>query len=417
MLEKKSNTIQMFSGYTDVYYWNRDSKKFITINQGGTSSSKTYSIMQVICNLAIEKKRIIHVVSESWPNLERGALTDFKRLIGDSEILRAALNNHLLKRGPFTFINGSELRFVTVDTSQNAKSGKRDILFLNEANGISYEIATELISRTQEKVFVDYNPNAKFWVHYELLNNEDTDIIISNYTHNKFCPEVTKKQVMEYKYKADTIGSTYWQNKWRVYGLGLTGAVDGVVFDNIHTCSLFPMNAKHVTYGLDFGFKNNHTALVKIGVYDKAVYGKELLYEQRLNSFQLVNRLLDLGITRNDKIIADPAGSEAISILQSKGFNVFPAKKGPDSIKAGIEMIQSMPLYITKDSTNWLIEAENYKYKPDTNGKFTNTPDDSFNDCWDGCRYVYAELFGVRTKKPKMKSGSNNNYSRKFAKF
>jgi len=144
---------------------------------------------------------------------------------------------------------------------------------------------------------------------------------------------------------------------------------------------------------------HNYVDVYEIGYYNKAMYGKEMLYEQKLNSFQLAERLLAIGITKDDKIIADPANNEAISILQSKGFNIVPAKKGADSIKAGIELIQSMPLFITNDSKNWMVEIENYKYKKDANGRFTNTPIDDYNDLHDATRYVYTELFGLRLKK------------------
>ena len=363
------------------------------------NSSKTYSIMQLICTMAIEQRLTIHIVGQDFPNLYIGPIADLKTLIADSEILRACLRNPNLDKGPFKFKNGSIIKFVTVQTQQDAKSGKRDVLFINEANGLSYDIAFELIARTKKKVFIDFNPNARFWVHYELVGQPDVDFIISNFTHNQFLPEKIKDQIFQWKEKYERTGSVYWKNKWMVYGLGKTGSVEGVVFDHINYTNFFPLGAKHVTYGLDFGFKNNYTALVKIGYYNKAMYGKEMLYEQKLNSFQLAERLLAIGITKDDKIIADPANNEAISILQSKGFNIVPAKKGADSIKAGIELIQSMPLFITNDSKNWMVEIENYKYKKDANGRFTNTPIDDYNDLHDATRYVYTELFGLRLKK------------------
>ncbi len=375
------------------------------------NSGKTYAILQNLCRMALEKSRIIQVVGQDAPNLYVGALTDFKRLLKDSEILRAALKNPNLDRGPFKFKNGSTLQFVTAQTAQDAKSGKRDILFINEANGITYEIAFELIARTTEKVFIDYNPNARFWVHHELIGNDNVEYLISNFTHNQHCPPTIQDQIVTWKHKAEKEQSTYWVNKWRVYGLGLTGVVEGAVFDNVNESTFFPLAAKHVCYGLDFGFKNNYTALCKIGVFNNSIYARELLYEQQLNSMDLAKRLTDIGITKQDKIIADPANDEAITILQSKGFNIYPAKKGNDSIKAGIDLIQSMPLYITKDSHNWWLEVENYKYKKDKNGKFTNTPIDDYNDLWDACRYVYVELFGVRTVHAK-KNFAKPNYRR-----
>jgi phage terminase large subunit len=346
------------------------------------NSSKTYSIMQLICKLCIENRYTVHIVSEDFPALYVGAIADLKALILDSEILRASLVNPSLDKGPFKFRNGSVIIFKTVSSAHDAKVGKRDILFINEAQSLPWDRADELISRTKERVFIDYNPNARFWVHSMLAGREDVKFIISNFSNNKFCPPKTIQQIMRWKRLYDMNPTTFNKNKWFVMGLGLTGTVEGVVFDDVLMCTFFPLAAKHVIYGLDFGFNRNHTALVKLGVYNKAVYGKEILYEQRLNSFQLADKLVSLGITKEDKIIADPANDEAITILQRKGFNIVPAKKGNDSIKAGIELIQSMPLYVTYDSTNWLTEAQNYKYKKDKNGHFTSTPIDDFNDCF-----------------------------------
>lgn len=415
LIDIKGVKVPLFSGYTDVYYFLRNSTKFISVCQGGTSSSKTYSIMQMCSKLAIEKKRIIHVISQDFPNLYVGAIADFKRLIDDPNgILKACLKNPSLDRGPYKFKNGSTIQFITAQSFQDAKSGKRDILFLNEANGLTFEVAFELIARTSEKVFIDYNPNARFWVHSEIIDHPEADFNISNFTHNPYCTENVKKQILSWKEKYEVSKSIYWRNKWYVYGLGSTGVTEGAVFDSIGSCTFFPLNSKHVTYGLDFGFRNNYTALVKVGVYNNAVYGKELLYEQKLNSFSLAEKLTEIGVTKYDRIIADPANDEAITILQGKGFSVVPAKKGAGSISAGIDLINSMPFYITRDSKNWWTEVENYKYKKAATGGYTNIPIDAYNDCCDALRYVMIELFGLRLAKAK--KHSKRNYNRRFKK-
>jgi phage terminase large subunit len=374
------------------------------------NSSKTYSILQLLCTYAVQSqtKLIIDVVGQDLPNLYAGAITDFKRLLTDSPILREALINPRLDRGPFKFKNGSVIRFFSAQTAQDAKSGKRDILFINEANGIPYEVAFELIARTTDKVFIDYNPNARFWVHHEYEGKDDAAFIYSNFTHNKFIPPKIKKKILGWKEEYDRTGSVYWRNKWNVYGLGLTGVVEGVVIDHADACSFFPQNASHVIYGLDFGFKNNYTALVKVGYYNNAMYVKEILYEQGLNSMNLANMLEDIGIDKTQKIVADPANSEAITIIQDKGFNIVPAKKGSGSINAGLDLIQALPLYVTKDSTNIWTEVENYKYKQDINGRFTNNPIDRYNDAIDAMRYCYIELYGLRLRTPDKYSKSGH---------
>lgn len=383
------------------------------INQGGSSSSKTYSIMQLLCHRAIENKWTIDVVAQTWPSLERGPIRDFKELLSDSPLLRAVLVDHTLSKGPFKFKNGSQISFMVAPDMQKAKSGKRDILFINEANGLTFDIANELIMRAKQEVFIDYNPNAQFWVHKEYVGLPTADFIISNFTHNKYIPKNSLDNIMSFKRKWELTGSTSWRNKWRVYGLGLTGVTEGTIFDNVVSCPFFPLAAKHVRYGLDFGFKNNYTALSKIGVYNKAVYLKEIIYEQKLNSFQLADRLELIGISKQSKIIADSANDEAITILQAKGWNVVPAKKGNDSVKAGIELLQSLPLFLTADSANWWTEVDNYKYQQDKDGRWTNNPVDEYSDLWDSARYALTDLFGLRTVKSNRK-GRNRSKGRSF---
>lgn len=387
-MEKKNDTkVTMFKHYTDVYRWTKESDKFITVLQGGTSSGKTIAILQRLCHLALEDPAcIIHVVAQDFPNLRDGALADFKSMVTESEILQFTLKNASLVRGPYIFKNGSKIVFVNYKNEYKARSGKRDYLFINEAQGVSWPIAQNLIDRTKKKVFLDYNPSAKFWVHHEILGkeiySERAKLIISNSTHNSAVPESIRMTVENMRKEYLRTGTTSAKNRYKVMGLGLTGVSEGAVFDHVQYCKFFPINAKHVIYGLDFGFVNNNTALVKIGVYNNAIYGKELLYQQRLNSWELPEMFKLMGISKEQLIVADSANEEAIINLRRKGYNVKPAKKGHGSINAGIDLIKSMPLYITYDSVNWIHEVEGYVYKRDNNGMFTNNPIDSYNDCF-----------------------------------
>jgi phage terminase large subunit len=277
----------LFEIYTDVYYWLKESDKFITVMQGGTSSGKTIAILQRICHIAIEDPGCtIHVVAQDFPNLRDGALADFKNLISSSDLLSYALVNPNLLRGPYLFKNGTKLVFVSYKTEYKARSGKRDYLFINECQGVSWPIALNLVDRTKKKVFLDYNPSAKFWVHHEILGNAQNSLraklIISNSSHNTALPESIKQTVANMKHEYLRTGTTSARNRWKVMGLGLTGVAEGAVFTHIQYTHFFPLNAKGVIYGLDFGFTNNNTALVKIGVFNNAIYGKEILYEQRL---------------------------------------------------------------------------------------------------------------------------------------
>lgn len=432
-MEDKS--IQLFPDYTDVYYWNRDSKQRFRVNQGGTSSSKTYSIMQLLSHIAIEEQGArITVVADQANSLERGALRDFKTLINTSPLLEFMLDDPSLKTGPFYFKNKSFVEFINLKDASKAKHGKRDYLFLNEANHIDYSAATQLMVRTAKVVFIDYNPDAQFWVHTDIVPREDCEFFISNFTHNQHCPKNTIVDLMEsrdkffssgdrtlYELWESTGDKTYYdrwlktadsynRNRWQVYGLGLTGVVEGVVFDSVTWIDYLPFDMRYNAYCIDFGQGGaDPTTVSKIGcLSDRDVYAKELLYEPQINAFDLAERLPELGVTRQDLIIAD-TNYDSILILQRAGFNVVPAYKPPNSRKTGTDALKAKNIHITRDSTNWKREQQTHKYK-EVNGVFLNEPSDKNDHLWDPMRYWQQHFYKVskvskKSRRPRRVSG------------
>jgi len=402
--------LKLFNSYTPVYYWNRDSKKRFVVNQGGTSSSKTWSIDQVLAKKCLEEICIITVVAKTANSLERGALRDFKNLLKESELLRFMIQDPSLVRGPYRFKNGSELEFVNLNDPQTARHGKRQYLFLNEANTIDYEAARQLMVRTTKQVFIDYNPDSKFWVHDEIITRKDCDYFISNFTHNQWCSEQTIEDLYDYKQRwqdsivRDHTGkiteqNTFWRNKWYVYGLGITGIVEGVIFESVDYINHLPMGLFKRSYALDFGFKNDPSAMSLIGMKRGGnVFAKELIYERGLTTPDLMKRFKSFGITKKDLIIADSSNPDAIAQMQRAGYNIVPAVKGPGSIKTGIAALQALNIYLTQDSVNWKTEQARYKYK-NKNGVWLNEPIDKWNHLWDGMRYWYQYHFPRKVKK------------------
>jgi len=204
-----------------VFWWVlgalRDSSVKVVVEQGGTSSGKTYAIMQVLAYLALHKPRtIITVVGQDYPNLRRGAMRDLTRIIGESPALYKALTNR--DKAERIFYNGSVIEFAAFETAQDAKSGKRDYLFVNEANGVDFDIYEALSVRTRKVAFVDYNATAPFWVHDRLIGAAGVVTHISNFTNNQYCPKPVIEKILAYK------GTDPY--RWRVYGMGLTGVVE-----------------------------------------------------------------------------------------------------------------------------------------------------------------------------------------------
>lgn len=375
------------------------------------NSSKTISILQNIARLACTTNYTITIVGEDMPNLTVGAMRDFKELLEKSSSFAKFCTNPKAERPPFRFITGATVEFKSFDSPQDAKGSRRDVLYVNECNGVSYEIVDELISRTREIVFLDYNPNAKFWVHHYLLEDknqkDDIDYFISNFSHNKMIPKNNLKRILGWKRKMEETGKTYWINKWNVYGLGLTGVTEGAVFINvirIKSIPVFKIMRKPFkqVYGLDFGFSQDPTALCLCIVQGDDLYLKELLYKYKLTTPALIKELEKLNISKDDPIFADPQNGESILLLQDAGFNCVPARKGSGSISAGIDLINSKNIHITENSLNWSLEIDNYVYKK-VDGQYTDEPIKDHNHLWDSARYCLTEVEGLKNRQPRDK--------------
>lgn len=380
---------------TPVFEWNYAAKERVRINQGGTSSGKTYAILQAIFLMLIEKKRIATVAGQDIPNLKKGALRDFEeRILIETPFFLDFITDHNKTDRIFRLSNGSLIEFNSYSDAQDAKNGKRDILFVNEANGVPYPIYQQLAMRTNEVIFIDYNPTNTFWVHENLIGLPDTVVFYSNFTHNPFADPEVVKHVRGYKARDP--------ESWRVYGLGKTGNIRGLVFRHVNWVPEFPALARKQCYGLDFGFTNDPTALVRLGELHGQVFGEELIYSLGMTNQDISREMERLGIPRHAEIYADSAEPKSIAELNAEGWNVRPATKGADSVKHGLGLMKERDWNITAGSTNWKKEQANYKWQ-EKDGISLNKPVDNFNDLWDAARYAYVMKWGnVAKRLPEM---------------
>lgn len=362
----------------------RSLQKFVRGIQGGTSAGKTYGILPILIDIAAKVPLSeISVVAESIPHLKRGAMKDFKKIMVETN--RFVSERWNATDFKYTFANGSQIEFFSADSDAKLRGARRDWLYMNECNNMTFHAYTELASRTKMGVFLDWNPTAAFWFHDELMNDADVDYITITYEDNEACPESALNFILKAKEKAAT--SPFWSNWYKVYGLGQIGSLEGVVFSNWHQCPEIPKEAELIAYGLDWGFTNDPTALVAVYRYNAGIYIEELLYQTRLTNGDIVSRLKQSGITSEQCIVADSAEPKSIQEISNAGFWIEPAKKGPDSIKNSIDRLQQYDLFVTSSSLNLIKELRQYKWAK-KDGKAMNAPEDAFNHTIDALRYV-----------------------------
>jgi phage terminase large subunit len=366
---------------TDVFLSNRNADTDIIINQGGTSSGKTYSILQNLFLHAIENDRcIITVAGQDIPNLKVGPIRDAHNIVDNTE----GLNNYILEYNKsdrvFTFVNGSIIEFKSYDDAQDAKQGKRDYLFLNEANGVDKIIWDELYIRTKKRSYIDYNPNNEFWVHTDLIGKPNVTLIISDHRHNTFLDQKIH----------DKIEAIDDPELYKVYARGLTGKLEGVIFRDYNVVSGIDPDAKLIGYGLDFGFSNDPTALVALYSHSGELIIDELIYDKGLLNIRISDLMRELGV--NGRIVADSAEPKSIAELSAYGWQIEGAKKGPDSIRQSINTLKRYKLNVTQRSNNLKKELNGYKWKQNKDGKLDNEPVDFLNHAIDALRYASLNI-------------------------
>ena len=378
---------------TILYQANREATEKVVINQGGTSSGKTYAIMQLLFTKAIEEPRsIITIVGQDIPNLKKGAYRDAKTIYYGAPDLQLWFGKPNESDRVFTCINGSIIEFTSYDGEQDAKSGKRDYLFINEANGITYEVFQQLYWRTRKTTYIDYNPNARFWVHDKLIGKKGVKLIISDHRHNPFLSAEDHEKI-------EAISDP---DLWKVYARGLTGKAKGVIYKKWQIVDEMPSLCKRRFGAIDFGFTNDPTAILDIRLSEGELWIDLISYDVEMDNPMIVDVVKMAGMTKIH-FVADSAEPKSIAELRKLGLSVEGADKGPDSIKNGISAVKRYKLNVTRRSKFLITELERYRWAVDGAGNPLNVPIDKFNHALDALRYgVYTLLVSRVKNKTKM---------------
>jgi phage terminase large subunit len=372
-----------------VFHKNLESTKRIVVNQGGTRSGKTYAILQLFIFVFARQAtgQVFTITRKTLSALKGTAMRDFFEILRNNNIYNEAHHN---KTEHTYLLYGNLFEFTGMDQPQKKRGAKRDYLFINEANEITFEDWQQLIMRTEKRAFIDYNPSDEFHFIYEdILTRPDCEFIKSTYLDNiAFLPESIINEI--------ELLQTQDENYWRVYGLGERGMSQENIYTHWKLFKDLPVNVKDFCYGLDFGY-NHPTALIRCDFSENDVYWKQEIYSSNLITSDLIKEMRRINIDPLTEIWADAADPKAIEEIHRAGYNIKPADK---DVLEGIRKVKGFGLYIHQDGNELIREVKSYKWKVDKNGVRLDDPVKFKDDAMDAGRYgTYNHVFKKFTGK------------------
>lgn len=378
-------------------------KETVFVIRGGQGASKTVSILQLIIQSLLNSEKEASVLSSELAKMKRTVIRDYKKICKDWGVIKNE-SDFNKSESKHEYSNDSYLDFLGADVNDVGKGFRRDILYINEADKMEIDTAVQFISRAKLTI-IDYNPDSLFWGDDYINEN---NFITLTFDDNEYLSQSEVDSILDYKtkgfhnpdlpfellFKEENIKKSYWANKWRVYGLGLVGSLDGVVFDNWKPIDTIPPDARLIGYGLDFGYTNDPTSIVELYKYNNLRLLNEICYNKGLSNSQISKY-----ITTKLPCYCDSAEPKSIDELKSYGINALPVTKGTDSINFGIQVMQNENYLVTKKSVNLTNELQKYTWAKDKKtGLKLNKPIENFNHAIDAVRYHEMETLGIVKK-------------------
>ncbi len=370
-----------------LYVQTTATKKIIALNkriraiQGGTAASKTVSIVLYLIAKAQSDKipTMTSIVSESLPHLRRGAMRDFLLIMET----HGYYNENRWNKSDlvYTFETGSKIEFFSVDQPEKVRGPRRERLFINEANNVAFETFEQLEIRTNEFVFLDWNPTNEFWFYTRvLLERKDLDHLILTYKDNEALNESIVNSIEQRK------GRKGW---WLVYGLGQLGEVEGKIYRDWVIIDEIPHEARLERYGIDFGYSNDPTVIVAVYRYNDGFIVDEVLCQKEISNKQIADTLNNLP---KALVIADSSEPKSIAEINSFKVNIIPCEKGRDSVVFGINTVQDQRISVTHRSAAIIEDYRNYLWRTDRDGKILNIPEHEYSHSMDAIRYAFSTI-------------------------
>lgn len=358
----------------------------IAVVQGGARAGKTIAILIILCDLSFEARdKVISVVTDSYPNLEKGAMRDWQKLLKETR-RHIYFKANQAKHTWTNLITNTVVEFFSCD-AEDALGAGRDYLFVNEANRISFETFGQLELRTTERIWLDFNPVNEFWAHTEVVKKRsDSEFVKLTFEDNEAIPDTIKQALLQRK--GD--GTSNW---WRVYGLGEIGSLEGNIYQGWEAVAETDITeqGKLVRYGLDFGFSNDETGMVAVYEMPDGSYGLvEKVYQTGLLGSQYPALMESRGIDPSVLIVADSARPEIIAEIKKAGYRCIGAQKGVGSVLRGIDRVsQKKILYCGKNLER---EFLTYAWRTKKSGEVLDEPQDGNDHLMDAVRYAIDDL-------------------------
>lgn len=362
------STIVFEKNYDALY---NHEARFI-INEGGSRSSKTYSLCQLLMVYCLQNpNKVVSIIRKTFPALRATAMRDFLEVLKEAGIYEKT--SHNMSEHIYTFPNGSIVEFFSVDDEQKIRGRKRHVAWCNEANELFLDDFTQLNMRTEQKLIFDYNPSdSTSWL-YELPKDESI-LIKSTYRDNPFLPDTIKRQIEDLKRTDEAL--------YQIYALGEHAISKSNIYSNWTFLPHRPARFTQYVYGLDFGY-NHPTALMRVYWHEKDIFIEPVIYESYLTTSNLIDRMASLDVEKETEIIADYARPEIIAEMNNAGYNVRNANK---VVKKGIDNIKTFGVFAMADK-NLEKEYQNYKWKK-IGDQITDEPVKLFDDAMDAVRYA-----------------------------
>lgn len=375
--------------------------KRIRAAAGGTSASKTISILLILIDKAVvyanaDQQLLISVVSESLPHLKRGVMRDFINIMEGHNYFKESQWN----RTDFTYSFSPKVKmeFFGVDSQDKVRGPRRDILFMNEANNCKLEAFEQLEVRTKDEIWLDWNPTNEFWFYTDILPHRgaDLDFVTLTYKDNESLDENIVRSIEARQHNKS------W---WKVYGLGQLGEVEGKIYKDWAIIPEIPHEARLERYGLDFGYANDPAVLVAIYYYNGGYIVDELLHRTHMSNRQIAD-YINNSAAPNILTVADSAEPKSIAEMQEYGINIIGAEKGPGSVNQGIAWVQDQRMSLTSTSVESIKAYRNYLWKTDRDGKIITIPDHRYSDPMDAIRYALQSLRPQEDEEEEIFSGN-----------